>query len=113
MKLPNLENAQVENRKITEYLLSEDNLGGKSGFFAAFGFSIAQWTTLRDALVEHAVTHEIAHMIETKHGVKYIIEGEMRTPDGRAPQVRVVWIVDAGKDAPRFVTAYPREGGNR
>lgn len=82
-------------------------------FFTAFGFTIAQWETLRNALLQHAVTHEVTGVFETVHGVKYIIEGEMQTPDGRSPQVRAVWIVDTGKDAPRFVTAYPLEGESR
>ena len=112
MKLPNLENVLVEESKITAYLLSEENSGGKATFFMAFGFTIDEWQRLRDALIQHAATHEIKRSAETRHGVKYIIEGDMQTPDGRSPQVRSVWIVDTGKDASRLVTAYPLEGEN-
>ncbi len=112
MKLPHLENALVEEAKITAYLLSEENSGGKAAFFMAFGFTIDDWQRLRAALTQHAATHEIQRSSATRHGVKYIIEGDLQTPDGRSPQVRSVWIVDTGKDIPRLVTAYPLEGEN-
>jgi hypothetical protein len=110
MKLPNLKNALVEEAKVTAYLLSEENSGGKAAFYVAFGFTVAGWQRLRDALIEHAASHEVMHTSETIHGVKYIIEGELQTPDNRAPQVRSIWIVDSGNVAPRLVTAYPLEG---
>lgn len=112
MKLPNHENILIEEAKIIDYLLSEEKSGGKSDFFVAFGFSLAEWEHLRAALRQHAILHDVTSLSETIHGIKYIIEGEMPTPDGRSPQVRSVWIVDPGKDAPRLVTAYPLEGGN-
>ena len=110
MKLPNLTQAFVEDNKITAYLLSEENSGGKASFFVAFGFSLAQPAVLRSALLAHAATHEVARVAESVHGIKYVIDGKMQTPDGRTPQVRSVWIVDRGQDAPRLITAYAREG---
>ena len=72
MKLPNREKAFVEERKIVGYLLAEENSGGKAAFFSAFGFSFARWEMLRDALLAHAVTHEVTHVSENSHGIKYI-----------------------------------------
>lgn len=112
MKLPHLENAYVPEAKITAYLLSEENSGGKAAFYISFGFTINDWQRLSEALIQHANAHEIKRSSETRHGVKYIIEGNMQTPDGRSPQIRAVWIIDTGKDAPRLVTAYPLEGAN-
>lgn len=60
MKLPNLENALVEEYKLTAYLLSEERSGGKAVFFAAFGFTITGWETPRAALLKHAAAHEVA-----------------------------------------------------
>jgi hypothetical protein len=65
---------------------------------------------LEQALLAHAVAHEVTRVSETSHGIKYIIDGKMQTPDGRSPQVRSVWIVDRGEEALRLVTAYPLEG---
>jgi hypothetical protein len=113
LKLPNLAKAFIEPQKITAYLLSEENSGGKSAFFIAFGFTLAQPEVLSQALLAHAAAHEVAGVSQTPHGTKYIIDGKMQTPDGRSSQVRSVWIDDRGEEAPRLVTAYPREGENR
>lgn len=112
MKLPNLDGAIIEEAKLTGYLLSEENSGGKAGFFLAFGFTLAQWEALRDALYQHAAQHAVTRVLESPHGVKYIIEGELVAPDGRLPLVRVIWIVDSGAEAPRLITAYPIERSN-
>lgn len=112
MKLPNVEFGLIEESKITAYLLSEENSGGKSVFFAAFGFTIDAPEILRDALFIHAKTHEVTRVSETPHGIKYIVEGKIKAPDGRTPLVRSVWIVDVGREVPRLVTAYPLEGQN-
>jgi hypothetical protein len=107
VKLPKLEKAFVDTQKITDYLLSEENSGGKSAFFLAFGFSRAQPEEVRNALLALAAAYKVASFTKTPHGIKYVIDGEMRTPDGRTCQVRTVWIVDTGEEAPRLVTAYP------
>ncbi len=112
VKLPNLDRAFIEAPKISGYLLSEENSGGKSAFFVTFGFTLDQPEVLHHALLAHASAHEVINFSETMHGIKYIIEGEIHTPDGRMPQVRSVWIVDRGYTTPRFVTAYPLEGEN-
>ena len=35
------------------------------------------------------------------------VEGLVETPSGRRPRLRSVWLVETGKLAPRFITAYP------
>ncbi|MDX1992694.1 MAG: hypothetical protein SF029_09900 [bacterium] len=107
MKMPGVEKALVEENKVINYLLSPDNSEGKQAFFTAFGFTIDAWEILRNALLQHAMNHEVNRSIETIHGHKYVIEGELSTPDGRLPVVRTVWITDKGRDFPRLVTAYP------
>ena len=48
-------------------------------------------------------------LVESPHGIKYIVIGRIETPSGQSPGVRTVWIVDKGNDKPRLVTAYPGE----
>jgi hypothetical protein len=108
MRLPYLQNAVVEERKVRDYLLSEGRSEGKAAFFVAFGFSLTQWELLRDALLLHAASYEVTLMVGNPHGTKYIIEGALQTPDGRNPQVRSVWIINNGVIVPRLVTAYPQ-----
>ena len=85
MQLPYLENAQVEERKITGYLLSEDMSEGKVAFFTAFGFALARWDVLRDALMAHAAAHQVVRVVNSPFGTKYLIEGPLQTLDGRNP----------------------------
>jgi hypothetical protein len=108
VKLPDFEKAEVPETKITEYLLNEayPSNQGKAAFFLSFGFTLANWTALADALRNHAATHEVASVSATEHGSKYVVEGTLVTPDGRNPDVRTVWVVDAGETTPRLVTAY-------
>ena len=109
MNLPNAINAYVERSKIVDYLLAIDHPegSGKAEFFTRFGFTADKWQVLADALIAHARTHPVSSMSESKYGTKYRIDGAIHCPDGRAPSLRAVWIIDAGADAPRLVTAHP------
>ena len=111
MKLPHAESAVVEREKITEYLLNPthpDN-GGKAAFFLSFGFRREDWPSLATAFRRLAESVEVRSSVDSPHGQKYIIDGSIETPGGKTPLVRTVWIVDAGQDTPRLVTAYPQE----
>jgi len=104
MHLPNYEEAHVDRRKLTEYLLNRDHpeATGKSAFFC--GRYGDNWTELRDDLLEHA-TGSVASIKETRHGTTYVIEGSLS-----GVRVRSVWMIRTGKPIPRLVTAYPIEG---
>jgi len=106
VKTPNYENAYVEEEKIVKYLLSEDNSKGKATFFFKMGFSIEKWQLLRSALLIHIATHDFKQVMESPHGIKYIIEGELQTPEGRMPIVRTIWIMMEDGRA-RLISAYP------
>ena len=115
MRLPKAEQATVDREKITEYLLNPSHLYGaaKARFFGQFGFELAAWETLAQALREHAQQHEVSIVTETPFGPRYEIRGELYSPDGRTPIVCTIWQMDHGKVAPRLITAYPfRRQGN-
>jgi hypothetical protein len=109
MKLPNREHAYIPPSKLQGYLLSETHPIGKAkaGFFHAVGFTKSSADQLERALRIIAYSKDVREVIESPYGTKYILEGEVETPTGRIVQVRTVWIIDAGQDHPRFVTAYP------
>lgn len=109
MKLPNAENALVEQAKAVDYLLSVTNLDGKdkARFFINRGFSSDRWQSFADALRAQGASYDVARVIDSPHGPKFIVEGIMETPDGLNPFVRTVWIINTGVDYPRLVTAYP------
>lgn len=109
MSLPNAEQSVVERSKVTDYLLcpTHEDGWGKAQFFMAFGFRSEAWEEFASALRAHCVTHAVKDVVESKHGTIYILEGALRTPDGRNPNVRSVWIIDKGTVVPRLISAYP------
>jgi hypothetical protein len=109
LKLPNLDQAVIADTKIIRYLLDETHPKGrhKAIFFTRFGFSPDKWRVLRDTLLDHAHEHEIAKQVQSTRGMSYVIDGVLKTPDGRMPVVRVIWYVEHGGDIPHLVTAYP------
>ena len=110
MRLPNCEQAHVPQEKVVDYLLSSTHPEGqiKAKFFTSFGFTSGDWQRFAAAMVTHAQEHSVARVEMSPFGVRYVIEGILRTPDGRSPVVRVVWFIEDGETMPRLVTAYPR-----
>lgn len=107
--LPNADKAVVELSKLIDYLLSLDHPDGKSKakFFMQFGFESPQPKVMESAMLSHAITQPVVEIVQSEHGVKYVLECSIQTPDKRNPCIRSVWIVDAGQTLPRLVTSYP------
>jgi hypothetical protein len=63
---------------------------------------------LEHGLLGIAYSGDVKETGQTPHGTKYVIEGEIAASDGGCRRrVRTVWIIDAGQESPRFITAYP------
>jgi hypothetical protein len=109
MKLPNGDKAQIPESKIIGYLLSLAHEDGRSKavFFIGYGFSPSDWNTLAFALQEHAVQCDVTSIEDSPFGKRYVVEGQIGTPDGRTPLIRSVWFIESGEEIPRLVTAYP------
>ncbi len=109
MKLPNAENARVEDAKLLGYLLNPDHPHGthKARYLGRFGFRSDNPAAARSALLEHGRSHDVVRVAQTGYGPRYAVEGILATPDGRNPYVRTVWQMDNGEVAPRLITAYP------
>jgi hypothetical protein len=110
MKLPNAQSATVAERKVTHYLLNPAHPAGgsKAKFFLRFGFNIAEWRQLAEALLLHARENEVVGMEQTPHGSRYVVEGMLVAPDGSVLNIRSAWYIDLrGESGPRFVTAHP------
>lgn len=109
MLLPNREKAFIELPKLTDYLLSESHSVGKSKakFFLEIGFSQENVTILEQQLLKLARFQDVAEIITTVHGIKYVIVGTINSPSGKIVSILTVWIIDAGQENPRFVTARP------
>jgi hypothetical protein len=111
MTLPDRHRTPVAPAEITEYLLSQSHPGGrtKAEFFMRFGFRIERRQELADAIREAGVSHPLAAVVQSRHGVRYVVGGSLRTPDGRTPRVHTVWIVEPEGSGPRPVAVARRE----
>ena len=109
MKLPNAQNALVDKEKIVNYLLSFTHPDGssKAGFFSHFGFTAGNWEVFAESLRKHGESFPVITEVESAFGMRYTVEGELETPDGRNPAIRTVWFIEKGKTEPRLITAYP------
>ena len=107
-QLPERENLHVAERKMTHYLLNleHEDGGPKARFFLNRGFSQEQWELLAQALRQHGQNQQVTEIVESRHGPKYIVECQIKTPDGKNPCILSVWIKEGIKPL-AFVTAYP------
>jgi hypothetical protein len=111
VQLPNAAHAVVEPEKVRDYLLSPEHPVGraKARFFTALGFRRAEWPALQAALLAHG-RHGEAAPVPSAYGRKFAVRGILQAPGGRQAAVVTVWIVPAGQESPRLVTAYPGGG---
>jgi hypothetical protein len=110
MKLPNAQSATVPERKVTHYLLNPAHPAGgsKATFFLRYGFTVAEWQRLAEALLRHARENEVAAVEQTAHGHRYVVDGPLTAPDGSRLNVRSAWYINPGGGGiARFVTAHP------
>ncbi|RTL54400.1 MAG: hypothetical protein EKK46_08090 [Rhodocyclaceae bacterium] len=108
-KLPNPACAEVEEKKIVEYLLNLSHVDGgpKAKFFQARGFNIGQWMTMRDSLLAQGRENLVTKTTQNQWGVRYQVDCNCPTPDGTNPCIRSVWEISVGAAGPRLLTAYP------
>ncbi len=100
-RIPRSENAEIDDAKITDYLL----VGDKARLFAGLGYTLENWQDLRAALLyelprvkgEFSRANPIA-------GENWRADIELRGPTGQA-LIRTVWQLVAGQ-RPRLITAY-------
>ena len=109
MRLPNSDRTVIDDAKVRDYLLSPSHPVGrfKSVFFAALGFSQADWQALRDALLELGGSDAAAPGQPSAFGQKFEVRGRLRGPSGREAEIVTVWLVANGQDFAHFVTAFP------
>jgi hypothetical protein len=109
MQLPNRLQAYIPSQKLSAYLLSESHAIGKAkaSFFRPLGFNEANVHLLEQGLLTLAHSATVQEVVSSPHGTKYVIEGLLDTPSRASPRIRTSWILEAGEETPRFVTAYP------
>jgi hypothetical protein len=110
VKLPNIESAMILPEKLRDYVLSPNHSIGRyqAAFVRSLGYDQDSWETLESDF--RSLLTGDAKLIEvTEYGRKYRILGSITGPNGRSANIVTVWIILAGEDVPRFVTAYPED----
>jgi len=74
------------------------------------GYSSESWHQLEADLRRQHLSQDATLGEPTRYGQKYAIRVKLVGPSGRSAEVVSVWVVRAGEEFPRFLTAYP-EGG--
>lgn len=111
MTLPHIERAEVEEKKIREYLLNlaHPTGGSKAKFFRGRGFNDTAWQVLRAALIEQARRNPVADQSKDEYGQRFVVDCYCPTPDGSNPCIRTVWEVTPKNPCPRLITAHPNK----
>jgi hypothetical protein len=109
LKLPGGSNAIVLATKVSGYLLSRRHVRGrlKARFFIAMGYRPDSPEDLCRDLLALAREGELADVVPSRFGTRYVVEGTIVSPAGMRFALRSVWITLVSEVRPRFVTAYP------
>ena len=109
MPIPHVVLAVIDQRKLTEYLLSDRHSVGrhKARVFRALGYRADDPERLAADLMTVARSGNLVAAWNTGFGSRYIADGAVHTPSGRTMRLRTIWVVPRGTPSPRFVTAYP------
>ena len=110
MKLRNADTANVPSDKLRDYLLSRSHPIGrfKSMFFRSLGYDLDNHEVL-DRDIRSLVSGDAEESETNEFGTKYLVHGALHGPNGNSADIVTVWIILAGEDIPRFVTAYPED----
>lgn len=109
VKLPNADRTIVDAAKVRDYLLSPSHPVGrfKAVVFATLGLSSTNWEELSVWLLESARSAEAVPGQPSPYGQKYEVRATFSGRNGRMLEVVSVWIILAGDDVPRLITAFP------
>jgi hypothetical protein len=108
MKLPNGDQAIIDQLKVTEYCLSPDHEDGQYKahvFHSVLGLTLDNADALLAALSQAAVAGEAVLGKADKYGQRYVIDFESTGPAGAAT-IRSAWIILVNESVPRLVTCY-------
>jgi hypothetical protein len=109
MKIPNPQNAIIEQAKIEQYLLDVDHPQGgtKARLLLSLGYSVDNWRILDDDLRRMHVPEDVLTVRSTEWGIRYEIVAPLTGPNGDIVLMRSIWQIDVGAEAPRLITMYP------
>ncbi len=105
MKLP--ANSIVRPEKITDYLLRPRSRNDKSKFLNELGYTLDNWTVLRDDILMQFLPKDADFEENTPYGDMYHIEADLFGPNGKSRKILTVWLLDTTLSQAHLVTMYP------
>lgn len=108
MKLPNVENAFIDDRKLIDYSLSESHPVGKHKarvFKAVLNYGLENFAQLKNEILQQVTKHNAVLIQSNEYGDLYVLALILDNPPKQA-KVRTSWIVKAGEDFPRLTSCY-------
>ena len=105
--LLNADEASIPVAKLRDFVLSESHRDNRDRWrlFAAIGFTQENWEEIADALRAQHLTNDAVASRSNSRGQLYTIVAPLVGPKGTA-NIKSVWQIDYGTEAPRFITAY-------
>jgi len=109
MRLPNFEQAVIDQVKLQEYILSSSHPLGrfKAALFRKMGYTRDIWEQLAIDIRKQHLPLDVEKSEKTNYGEKYTIAGLITGPNGTTMLLKSVWIILKGESIPRFITIYP------
>ena len=108
MKLPNVEKAQIDRRKLSDYCLNPEHPRGKHKarvFAEVLGVGRADAAELEEEIRRRILTEPCAVGTSDAFGARYNVDFRWER-SGRSANVRTSWIVRASESFPRLTTCF-------
>ena len=109
MYLPHADEAQIDIRKLRDYLLNPDHPEGKHKarlFSAALGMTAQDAEALRDLLLAAVQTNDTQLGRKDNYGQRYTVDFVIEWRGNQA-LLRSGWIVEHNSTTPRLTTCFP------
>ncbi|WP_205694240.1 DUF6883 domain-containing protein [Clostridium manihotivorum] len=107
--LPNVENAKIDPRKLTDYALNPDHpVGGNKAkvFESALGYNKSNADELMNQVYEKLNVSESVLGKVDQYGQRYTVDMLISGPNGNTTTVRTGWILKPGSNVPEMTTIY-------
>jgi hypothetical protein len=108
MRVPRAEEAQVDIRKLRDYLLNPDHPEGKHKarlFSAALGITAQDAEALRDLLLAAVQTNDAQLGRKDNYGQRYTVDFVIKWRGSQA-LLRSGWIIEHNSTTPRLTTCF-------
>ena len=109
-KLPNGDRADIDvKNKLEGYCLNPDHEEGTHKarvFQSQLGLNRHNVGLLVEALKQAARSGDAIESRRDEYGRRYRIDFEFKGPNGNMATIHSIWIVEIGKNDPRFITCY-------